>query len=539
MQFTGNRTRRKSKITKLEGAENAGKYVHGLQMYKIPPTDNITLEEFEEFAIDRLKVLREVETFGIRYKRNSEQYDTAMKESLKKFLPQAQKLTRIEKSTPLRGGKTTSRISFCALHIADRKISGDGFCHKRFRFTEVARFDGQEADAFLQANGLSYTPIDDGERDDKKSELKDSGFNLTIDKVLTTDYFKVRFVEALDLVRSRKGFAYVPREELVSLVANEFRMQLSRALAMTARALPYLEEDERLLPKLTNLSRQYVGQDYNCKKTAGGKVTVDQIDGLSRSAYPLCMRQLHTALKENHHLKHGGRLQYGLFLKGIGLSLEEALIFWRAEFTKLMDVDKFDKQYAYNIRHNYGKEGKRADYTPYSCMKIIMSNPQDLEIIMELIDVLFKLIFTGCPFRHTDADLLRQRLAAYRVPKKGADEIMEFVKESHYQLACTRYYELTHGVTASSAINHPNQYFDESRQSLQEGQGGASRLGSTTQSGLEHGKVTVKNEINTTTNADDTSNAPVNTNTNDDLADIQMDDDDDILGEIEGMDTMA
>ena len=27
-------------------------------------------------------------------------------------------------------------------------------------------------------------------------------------------------------------------------------------------------------------------------------------------------------------------------LQGIGLSLEEALIFWRAEFTKLMDVDK-------------------------------------------------------------------------------------------------------------------------------------------------------------------------------------------------------
>lgn len=51
MKFSG----RKSKSTKLEDTENAGQYVHGLQMYKVPPTDNITLEEFEEFAIDRLK----------------------------------------------------------------------------------------------------------------------------------------------------------------------------------------------------------------------------------------------------------------------------------------------------------------------------------------------------------------------------------------------------------------------------------------------------------------------------------------------------
>lgn len=525
MQFTH---RRKSKSTKLEDTEYAGKYVHGLQMYRVPPTDNITLEEFEEFAIDRLKVLREAETFGIRYKRSSNEYDNAMKDSLKKFLPQAQKAYKNQEDgisiTERRKDHISHfilRLAYCRSEDLRRWFLSQEVELFRFRLTEVAKIDSKEVDDFLKANGLNYEPIEPAEREERKEELVEAGFNLSQHKVLATDYFKVPFVEALDLVRSRKvylenGCAYVPRDDLVSLVANEFRMQLSRALAMTARALPYLEEDERLLPKLTNLSRQYVGQDYT-KKTAAGKVTVDQIDSLSRSSFPLCMRQLHTALKENHHLKHGGRLQYGLFLKGIGLSLEEALIFWRAEFTKLMDVDKFDKQYAYNIRHNYGKEGKRADYTPYSCMKIIMSNtpgPGDHH---------------GCPFRHTDADLLRQCLAAYRVPKKGIDEIMEFVKESHYQLACTRYYELTHGVTASSAVHHPNQYFDESRQSLQDG---ASRLGSAAHSGLEHGKVTVKNEISSTTNVP-------KTDTDNDLGDIQMDDDDDILGEIEKMDTMA
>jgi DNA primase large subunit len=43
-------------------------------------------------------------------------------------------------------------------------------------------------------------------------------------------------------------------------------------------------------------------------------------------------------------------------MKGIGMSLEDAMKFWRGEFTKRtdVDVDKFEKEYAYGIRYNYG-----------------------------------------------------------------------------------------------------------------------------------------------------------------------------------------
>ena len=49
--------------------------------------------------------------------------------------------------------------------------------------------------------------------------------------------------------------------------------------------------------------------------------------------------------------------------------------FWRTEFGPRTPSDAFDKQYAYNVRYNYGKEGKRTNYTPYSCVKIISSTP--------------------------------------------------------------------------------------------------------------------------------------------------------------------
>ena len=50
---------------------------------------------------------------------------------------------------------------------------------------------------------------------------------------------------------------------------------------VTARALPNLEEDGRLLPMLNNLSKRYLGQDYDLKKIRTGEITADMVDGVS------------------------------------------------------------------------------------------------------------------------------------------------------------------------------------------------------------------------------------------------------------------
>ena len=168
---------------------------------------------------------------------------------------------------------------------------------------------------------------------------------------------------------------------------------------------PYaLVLDARVATFVVALGLRYLGNEFGEKSDkAVDAVTAAAVYKLASESFPMCMRHSHEHIVEHHHIKHGGRMQYGLFLKGIGLSLEEALLFWRTEFGKTMGMDKFEKTYSYNIRHNYGKEGKRTDYTPYSCMKIIMSNTPGTGDAH------------GCPFRHFDQDGLKLRMMQWKV----------------------------------------------------------------------------------------------------------------------------
>ena len=55
MQFTPKEARKRT--IKLEPGRDPDQYPHILQFYSVPPTDNISLQEFEDLAIERLKGL--------------------------------------------------------------------------------------------------------------------------------------------------------------------------------------------------------------------------------------------------------------------------------------------------------------------------------------------------------------------------------------------------------------------------------------------------------------------------------------------------
>ncbi|XP_053880308.1 DNA primase large subunit isoform X3 [Malaclemys terrapin pileata] len=409
-------SREKRLKARLAGDRRGDLYPHSLQFYLQPPTENISLAEFENFAIDRLKLLKVVENLGVSYVKGSDEYKSRLEREIRKLKFPFKAL--VEDDYDARRKDHIShfilRLAYCQSEDLRRWFIQQEMDLFRYRFNEL---NGDLVEKFLKYVNLSYGAI--------SKEVKEK--------------------LAVQLLNSTPGLSGAKVEEL------EF-------YKLTARSLPAVQSDERLQPLLNHLSHSYVGPDYSIQKNIG-KISLEHIDALSVKSFPLCMRQLHKALRDNHHLRHGGRMQYGLFLKGIGLTLEQALQFWKSEFIKgKVDADKFDKGYAYSIRHNYGKEGKRTDYTPFSCMKIILSNPPSQGD------------YHGCPFRHSDPELLKQKLQSYKIPTTGITQILELVKGMHYQLACQKYFQLTQDVDdIGFSLNHPNQYFAESQKLLSGG----------------------------------------------------------------------
>ncbi|CAH8466204.1 unnamed protein product [Dicrocoelium dendriticum] len=448
-----------------------------LQFYREPPTDTIELNELEQYALERLKVLKCIETVRQDYKAGTKEYEERMTAELLKLGTFGKSMTTT--SSFQKGVREDIRrdiishfilqVAYCRGEDLRRWFIQQEVELFRYRFIleRNSSLSGPDTISdFLSENRLHFKLLSDAERVRIQQELIAGTAAQGVDT--QTAFYKVYFTEVPELVRTRRvylrrGFAYVPDSDLVSLVASHFRTSLSCNLARLALTISsrLASEEFRVLPLLASLSSRYLGDDYTNKASAMEAIKAEQVDLLARQpgVFPPCMAQLHEALKTQHHLRHAGRMQYGLFLKGIGLPLDESLKFWRNAFAPKYDSDQFAKSYAYNVRHNYGKEGKRADYTPYSCVKIIMSSaPGPNE-------------YHGCPFRHMDPDLLRQRLSSGgRIPLDSVETIVQRAKERLYHLSCREYFRAMHKLDADDmagiSITHPNQYFEESQKIL-------------------------------------------------------------------------
>ncbi|XP_076240348.1 DNA primase large subunit [Calliopsis andreniformis] len=454
-------TKRRRYTINVETNDLQDIYQHDLQMYDFPPTGEIPFTEFQQLGMERLKLLQHVESNAIRTdfktleERKQNLSTTLIKDGLKYFAHllyakgcQSSTETDLQYRKKDHISHFIMRLSYCQDPTQQMWFINQEVELFKLRFSSLNK---EGVEKLLNTHNISCQQITQEEKNEIREELRSS--TPKVSNIDITEFYKVPFQKVTDLVRSRRvfitqGIAYIPQVDLVSLFVSYFRQNLLDGMEYTRDYVSNISDDERLMSFLKSLPGSFSGMTRVVWTST--TTPIDKLDELSRTSYPLCMRTLHEALKTQHHLRNSGRIQYGLFIKGIGVTLEDALHFWKAEFTKKIDADKFDKQYAYTIRHTFGKEGKQTNYTPLGCPKIISSAVGPGE-------------YHGCPYRHMDHESLKQKLIAYGIPSPSVTEIADLAKDGHYLIACTTYFKVLHNRLPYKPIVHPNGYFIESR----------------------------------------------------------------------------
>jgi DNA primase large subunit len=231
-------------------------YPYRLNFYDAPPTAEITLEQFEQWAIDRLRsentlfgkqivaltdtdiVLAEIEACSYRNK--------TPKETEEHVLPQLQKFLPLSANTSSSSGAAGPelkeqrqkdhyshfilRLAFSATEDLRRRFVRAETMLFKFRFQKD---DARERQSFIKGLNLDWEPVNEEE----KNELSEYLFNATpgIRRTGEETWYKVDWERVPELVEHRsvymqRGKAYVPGREQLSMVIAEFTARLERAM---------------------------------------------------------------------------------------------------------------------------------------------------------------------------------------------------------------------------------------------------------------------------------------------------------------------
>lgn len=472
-------------------------YPDRISFYKLPPLTEITLDEFETYAIDRLKILIEINNLQSQGTKYSDLVKL-MTERLKVLVPM-HPLNTIEPELLLEERRKDHyshfilRLAFCRSEELRRKfVSSETFLFK-LRYSQLTKLERQQ---FINKLEFVWAEVSENEKNTLRKELIATHYNDVAQGLKqgtlsgSSEYnqrkllderevwrclqnekiSKLPWDDVPDLVSQRKvvlhkGYAYVPEFLQMNLLANEFSKFLESQLLETLKLLPGLDEDERLIPILDNLSKGYVSSEFQAfDESVENDSEINAMNVKQFEKYfPACGHRLMEGLEEHHHLRFTARQQLTMFLKGIGLGPSEALKFWQMMFTNgpgTMTVDKFNKEYKYNFRHSYGLEGARINYKPWGC-SMIMSKPKPT-----------KQEYHGCPYRDLNTDKLTSLLRKMGMSDDAnMQKVVELSDAREYQGACTKVFEvlnakniqanMTKGLNVmETPITHPNDYFN-------------------------------------------------------------------------------
>nr|XP_026498497.1 DNA primase large subunit-like [Vanessa tameamea] len=239
---------------------------------------------------------------------------------------------------------------------------------------------------------------------------------------------KVYFKHCLTFIAKRQvevkhGIAYIPCSKWKTYLIQLFKDNLRNRLSQTN--LDSLHND----PRITDFRRLVRKEIPILNNSENNILTSNEVDNCSKN-FPPCMLNFHQSLRNKHRLSHNQRFSYSLFLKDIGMPVEEAVKFWRNEYQQVPNGKhkcchswkNDEKKFIYGIRHLYGLEGGKKNYSSGNCLR--------LQGFTE----------GSCPFKTFDSEAILHLLDIKKTDSSWSQ--MKKLQEQHqYTCACKLYFQ--------------------------------------------------------------------------------------------------
>ncbi|XP_011501408.1 PREDICTED: DNA primase large subunit-like [Ceratosolen solmsi marchali] len=257
-----------------------------------------------------------------------------------------------------------------------------------------------------------------------------------------------------DLVETKvvnlyRGIATVYCSEWREMLQSLFQTFILFEMKSQNILIKHFLTDPRLNILHQKLQYYIFNKGYHCET-----ITASNIDNVSVH-FPPCMMHLHLQLRHKHRLSHYARFYYTLFLKECGMSLEEAFIYWKYEYSKPHNCDSLcthdwqtnNKKFIYSIRHMYGLEGGKKDYKCLDCNSMA---EESLGSTYE----------GGCPFKNFDTDYLKSLLCK-TITNDNFDKFIMNTSMQNPQTKCASFFKLRKATFVDNeiTINKPVQYY--------------------------------------------------------------------------------
>lgn len=336
---------------------------HGLSFYEYPPQGETSMQEISDACLRRLHVLQNMDQrMGVDFNiyqlgKFSSEYDALLDQNAFKIPETVSPQERDQMVTLDQVSHTMLRVAFSANREKQQWFLEQEyrlFCHRLDSLSKKQREKFYNDQNILQNIELEKDP-----------QMISFLQQATPYSGKETAFFKVPFHKIPGAMLKRrsvvlmKGTAYVPGKQFTRIVATDFKTQLQNLLTLAQAQHPRISRDPRAGPLVQMLQMaQLVTKQFDATKEDDvHKLTLNNFEAMVQRSFPPCMRMLVDNQRQSGHLKHQGRFQLRTFFKACGMVYDDHMRWWKQELLRdaSIDSDKFEKNYAYDVKHAHGK----------------------------------------------------------------------------------------------------------------------------------------------------------------------------------------